>query len=625
MSNIMLNLKPIRLLPAGLCNQIAAGEVVERPASVVKELVENSLDAGASQIDVRLDNGGQTLISVRDDGFGIPAGELELSVTRHATSKISTPEDLENISSYGFRGEALPSIASVSRFRIVSTCRNEGGVAHCLEVEHGRVASSSIAALPIGTLVEVRDLFANMPARLKFLKSPSTELKRAQTWLARLALARTGTGFTLCTGERQIIRFHQDQDLRSRLRNFWPEEIVDEMVAFDSVLHGIGIHGLAAPPHLRQPRADRMLFYVNGRAVNDKRLLSAARDAYKGRLLSRDYPQLVLFVEINPAEVDVNVHPAKTEVRFRNEAAIFSAVFGALGNAFQQTTPFTPLETGMEPTPKADGFWGKMDRPSLVSPREKRKDEGTWDYYPAEENRPDIESAPPGIHEDAAGYRKAPYSAGEASEPMADELVDQQLVHNDEYGAENILPARGKAANSFAYLGQIAMTYLVLRDETGAMLLLDQHAAHERVLCERIERRSFGAAQCLMMPLEMCVAECENEYLESAASLLDDFGFRYTREGSRLVVKAIPPILSLTEAREFLSEILSGRKSDAKGIFASLACRAAIKAGQKLSQDEAMELVEQWAATENAQFCPHGRPCVLRWDAAALEKLFKRR
>ncbi|MDE5831537.1 MAG: DNA mismatch repair endonuclease MutL [Desulfovibrio sp.] len=580
---------PIKLLPPELRNQIAAGEVVERPASVVKELVENSLDAGATLIDVRLDNGGQSLIRVRDDGCGVAPEDLELAIARHATSKISSLEDLERISSYGFRGEALASIASVSRFRIASVRRDspEPGLAGCLDADWGGKPVFSKTSLPKGTLIEVRDLFANMPARLKFLKSPASEFRRAQSWLSRLALARLDAGFSLFAGERQAARFPRGQTLTGRLKQIWPGDLVEEMLPIDFEMHGVRLSGLAAPPHLRQPRADRMLFYVNGRAVNDKRLLGAAREAYKGRLIGRDYPQLVLFIEINPVEVDVNAHPAKTEVRFRNEAPLFSAIFGALGEAFEQKSVFARPEA-------PEGFWGAIDRAPIVPRPEKQAETGSWEV--AEARDPEIPAA---VEEEFAPYGRALENVFEAPPPKPE-------------------------GEKFDYLGQIADTYLVLRDENNSLVLLDQHAAHERIIFNRLKRGHMdGESQTLLAPLEMNIPDPPR--FEKTRPLLEKFGFNFRVDGRRLRADAAPPLLSAADAREFLREILLGLKDDPDAIFASMACKAAIKAGQKLCPDEAAGLLKQWTETPMAEFCPHGRPSVLRWDGAALERLFKRR
>lgn len=596
-----INSRPIKLLPPELCNQIAAGEVVERPASVLKELVENSLDAGSTQIDARLDNGGQSLIRVQDDGAGIPAAELELAVTRHATSKISAFSDLDAIRSYGFRGEALPSIASVSRFTITSSSaadHNPPGVAHSILVEHGHVQGTSRASLRKGTVVEARDLFANMPGRLKFLKNPSTELKRAQNWLVRLAIAQLQTGFSLFASERQVIRFSRGQGLRERLRQIWPAEIVDELLDVNAVMHGITITGLAAPPHLHQPKPDRILFYVNGRAVNDKRLLAAVREAYRGRQPGRDYPQLVLFLDINPADVDVNAHPAKTEVRFRNETALFSAVFAALGHAFQGESTWVSAAFSGEQL--ENGFWGRVDREHIPPKKPLPKPE-PW-RMPEQRSRAHL-----------------------AEEPAASPLLDSQNRAPEQISTPP--PQRAltpQATPTPAYLGQIGDTYLVLRDPAGGLLLLDQHAIHERILFERIRCGSMSASQRLMLPIEIALDRPKKESYAQIASLLENTGFRCRLENDTLYIDAISALLSRTEAREFALEMLTGLKSDLDGLAISMACHAAIKAGQKLSPDEAAELVRQWSELRDADFCPHGRPCALRWNMAALERLFKR-
>lgn len=713
----------IRLLPPELRNQIAAGEVVERPASVVKELVENSLDAGATRVDVFLENGGQSCIRVQDDGAGIAPGELELAVTRHATSKIASMDDLEHIASYGFRGEALPSIASVARFSMESavTGADGGTEASRIVVEFGRLLAVEPSALHRGTIVEVRDLFTNIPARLKFLKTPATELKRAQDWLVRLALARCDVGFTLRAGEREALRFLPGQSLRDRLALLWPRLVVEALRPFDAERHGIRARGLAALPSVSQQRGDRILLYVNGRSVSDKRLLAAVREAYKGRITSRDYPQVVLFVDMPPDMVDVNVHPAKSEVRFRDESSVFSAVLHAVQGPWsamwkacwtRPAKPTMPVPWRRSPVcGTICGFWGSADAAPLMRhvEDETREDEGQWQV-----RRPDaddgtalgsmagtgaVADAPsvPSSSGSAAAFasgRTAPAGLREAVSPSAFSAAsfaedaegtgrlsaDRQEFFESarqtarmamppdhvttvtgregsdgttaerfpvpETGGPEGLPGTGDAAcgpgtavtdesaagrhelvvGGLTYLGQVAETYLVLRDASGALMLLDQHAAHERVLYERLRKGAFaGTAQCLALPLELALQPVEEERFLEVRDNLERMGFDVSCSGGRLLARGIPPSLSRSEAGEFLREVLAGRKDDIRAMFISLSCKGAIKAGQRLADDEAAALLRQWLHTPEREYCPHGRPSILRWDAVALEKLFKRR
>lgn len=718
----------IRLLPPELRNQIAAGEVVERPASVVKELVENSLDAGATRVDVFLENGGQSCIRVQDDGAGIAPGELELAVTRHATSKIASMDDLEHIASYGFRGEALPSIASVARFSMESAvAAADGGTeASRIVVEFGRLLAVEPSALHRGTIVEVRDLFTNIPARLKFLKTPATELKRAQEWLVRLALARCDVGFSLRAGEREALRFLPGQSLRDRLAQLWPRLVVEALRSFDAERHGIRARGLAALPSVSQQRGDRILLYVNGRSVSDKRLLAAVREAYKGRITSRDYPQVVLFVDMPPDMVDVNVHPAKSEVRFRDESSVFSAVLHAVQGALvsdvesvldaareaddaRPVAAQSRLWDGLPPRPQ--GFWGSADAAPLMRhvEDETREDEGQWqvrrpdaDHSTAPESMtgtgytadaPSVPSssgsaaafasgrtAPAGLREAVAPPAFSAASFAEDAEGTGRLSADRQEFFEsarqtarmavppghvatvtghegtDEAVAERApapkldgpegLPGSGDAAygpgsavadesaagrhelvvGGLTYLGQVAETYLVLRDASGALMLLDQHAAHERVLYERLRKGAFaGTAQCLALPLELALQPVEEERFLEVRDNLERMGFDVSCSGGRLLARGIPPSLSRSEAGEFLREVLAGRKDDIRAMFVSLSCKGAIKAGQRLADDEAAALLRQWLHTPEREYCPHGRPSILRWDAVALEKLFKRR
>ena len=693
----------INLLPPALCSQIAAGEVVERPASVVKELVENSLDAWATRIDVALENGGQGLIRVQDDGTGIAGEDLALAVTRHATSKIAGMADLENIQSYGFRGEALPSIASVSSFTVTSACALPGGGTECsvLRVEHGEERGMAPGALHRGTIVEVRGLFASVPARLKFLRSPATEVRRCQDWLARIALARTDVGFTLASDGRKILDFLPGQTLLDRLCLIWPSLVTDALVPFDCTRNGMRVHGLCAHPSVSQARSGRLLVYVNGRAVTDKTILAAVREAYSGRITSRDHPQAAVFLEIDPAEVDVNVHPAKSEVRFRDESAVFGCVAAGLRGALdgmagqapgsasrdreaspQQTE--TPSPSGsvssssasssparqaplwsQEPAPP--GFWGRIDEPLSPALSFSRKagqpsagPEGAWTVTQAGSGALAPLGTPQARTEQNAFPSAGPFGSPPDlphslfQEPPLGQPQEQDWGRpgreapsgRESGGAAGAAPreSQGEAAMEPApdpgrnaargplragpleYLGQAAGTYLVLRDESGALVLLDQHAAHERVLFAKFTAKGYrGARQMLALPLEIALHASECARWLELKGMLEGLGFGGELSGGRLAVSALPAMLDRAGAEEFLRSCLAGGQDDFRAHFAQMACKAAVKAGQILSPDEALKLVSAWLAVPEREYCPHGRPAVLRWDAQALEKLFKRR
>ena len=635
----------IQVLPSELCNQIAAGEVVERPASVVKELVENSLDAWATRVDVQLENGGQGLIRVQDNGSGVLPDELSLAVLRHATSKIRKVTDLDSIHSYGFRGEALPSIASVSDFSMASAVRGENGsvVSSVIRVSFGARSGVEPSSLHQGTVVEVRDLFSNVPARLKFLKSPATEVKRCLEWLERQALARTDVAFSLMSDGRTLLQCLPGETLAARLARMWPPQVVEALAPFDAERSG-----LAARPDVSQPHGSRILIFVNGRSVTDKRVYGAVRQAYEGRITSRDYPQAVVFVELDPAEVDVNVHPAKSEVRFRDESAVYAAVLTAVRSSLQ--TPSGELDAGCgvkdgaspEVTPPSAGkkeeaspvlaesrpmgFWGAADSPlRRPLPAEKESEgDGEWTVarpHPVPDSRGMTQPAPfpePGLREPAPSGEDAPsFREEEKTEPRPTPPVPENLLREVPEPA----PSRG-----LEYLGQVAGTYLVFRDASDALVILDQHAVHERILFSRFSEKGWhGASQGLALPLVLELHPAEAGRWRDVKEMLEGLGYRGTLCGGTLTVDGIPALLDRAGAQDFLRECLAGLKDDFRARFATMACRSAIKGGQRLTRDEAMNLVSQWLATPDRDYCPHGRPTVLRRDAAALEKLFKRR
>jgi len=665
--------KKIQLLPPELSNQIAAGEVVERPSSVVKELVENSLDAGAKNVEAVIENGGQTLIRVTDDGRGIDADQLELAVTRHATSKLAELADLMNISSYGFRGEALPSIASVSRFRMTSAMQAEDGStgeASSIEVLYGTMKGVAPAALNRGTVVEVAELFSNIPARLKFLKSPATEQKKIQELFIRLALARPDVTFTLKSGSRELVRFEAGQTLARRLAILWPPSIVDALHPFDMTMGGMHLYGLTSDPRSSQPRPDRMLFYVNGRAVNDRLLMKAVRQVYQGRLTSRDYPQTVLFLDLPAQEVDVNVHPAKNEVRFRDEQGVFTAVLRAVGTAlasvplaserfaeraavpapevptFGFTQPVPPAAKEEAPAkkepvsaPKPMGFWGEADavrimkKPQPAAMPAPRFDMEEQDF--SARNVLHEETAPEhdffaGLERDSASSlcERTETKESRDAEPLAPAAPKKNLELASFALPQNSAPAAPEASplNDFRWLGQVARTYLVFTQKDETLLILDQHAMHERIFYEKFRNAgSRGMSQPLLVPLELELHPAERSRLLEIQETLTSLGFELARRGELCLVQAMPPEMDRTEALAFLREALSGRVDDLSSAWIHHACATAIRAGQHLSREDALNLVHKWLQTEEPDFCPHGRPCAVTLEKADLEKLFKRK
>jgi DNA mismatch repair protein MutL len=460
-------------------------------------------------------------------------------------------------------------------------------------------------------------LFSNIPARLKFLKSPGTEGKRAQEFFFRLALARPDVHFVLNAGTREILRFAPGQNLERRLALLWPPAVMDSLRPFAGSGGEINVRGLASDPRSSQPRADRMLFYVNGRAVNDRLLMRAVRQAYQGRLTSRDYPQIVLFLEIPADEVDVNVHPAKSEVRFRDEQAVFAAVTRAVGqvaageeearHAFPQGGPAAadgpygadgadaardPAKSFLPPpaprhAPRPPDFWGEADRARIMSPRE-----------------PALPSF-------------APVAASGLEEPPPPDLAASSPVP----------PGNGDPVlRQFRYLGQIAGAFLVLAKGEDILLLLDQHAVHERILYERFrDGGSRGTSRALLVPLEIRLHPSEEERLLELGAVLGGLGFELDSRNGLCRVNAIPPVMDRAEASRFLREALAGRQDDLEDLWISHACATALRAGQNLDAAAAMVLVRQWLATEEPDYCPHGRPCAVTLTRADLEKMFKRR
>ena len=587
---------PIRILPPELQNQIAAGEVVERPASVLKELVENSLDAGATRVEAAIESGGQSRIMVQDNGTGLSAEDLRLALTRHATSKISSIQDLSRIASFGFRGEALPSIASVSRMEVMSITpgTDEGSR---LKIDFGTILDQEPVPFREGTRVEVQDLFINTPARLKFLKTQATEGRRCQEVLQRMALANLGVGFSLTSNARTLFNFAPQESLEERLQRIWPQTITDRLVQVDHQSPGASLTGLAGHPDTAQGRGDRILFFVNNRPVQDRTLLSALRQAYKGMLLSKEYPQAVLFIRMDPELVDVNVHPAKSEVRFRDEKLLFSLIRTGVSSALQQAADVM-----------SQGRAQDCARDSAPGPNRTSDDKfQTFSDFLA---APKDESYPPFEPEISS-----PETAGEdllepASSPSAQSISPHPALNPDQ----------------LVYLGQLQDTYLILADRSKRLILIDQHAAHERILYHAFARsRESIESRLLALPLEIQLHPAEQTQLERCGPRLRQLGFSYQRPSQDLMlVRGVPESLNASQARELIREILSERTDSWDRMLTLMACRKAVKAGEALSRDEAMNLLTAWMDCPDKDFCPHGRPAAVSLGPKELGDLFKR-
>lgn len=610
---------PIRLLPDSLVNQIKAGEVVERPSAVIKELVENALDAGATRIEVEAEQGGLGLIRVRDDGYGIVRDELALALERHATSKIQSLDDLEGVASLGFRGEALPSILSVSRMSLSSrraddahgwTVRGDGAL---------REREPQPSALTQGTVVEVQDLFFNTPARRKFLKSESTEFRHIDLALRRLALARRDVAFAWKNNGKRVLDLRA-LDVQStgeeRVREVCGADFVANALYIDEERGGLRLHGWVGLPSFSRSQADLQYLYVNGRAVRDRLLGAALRRAFADVLHSTRYPAFVLYLEIDPRGVDVNVHPQKTEVRFRDSARVHEMLFGVVHRALREVRPDPEQHHRV-----GSAEFGSLPPPGLVT-----------------QSRMDYTMAPSTRH---WGVSEPSASAGGIAS------TGWPLLHTRSADADAapIMPTLpsfgvpGSSARAEGPLGQaIAQLHgiFILAQNERGMILVDAHAAHERVLYERLKRQLAEGSipsQQLLVPTMLKLAEDQADALEARRDALRQFGLDFDRVGPQAIaLRAVPPLLAGGDLEALLRSLLDD-DSEAhvdevlnaqERVLAEMACKAAIKAHRVLNLHEMNALLRDMERTEFANQCNHGRPTWVQLEMHELDRLFLR-
>lgn len=635
--------RPIRTLDEQLVNRIAAGEVVERPAAALKELIENSIDAGAMRIEIEAEMGGRRLIRVRDDGIGMTRTDALNALQRHATSKIASDADLTRIATLGFRGEALPSIASVSRMDILTRAFEEDTGTRIV-VEGGEVKAVEEVGAPIGTTVTVRDLFFNVPARLKFLKTVPTELGHIIETVTRYAFAYPDVSFRLIHERQELIFTPGNGDLLTAAASIWGRETVQGMVQVDYERDGIRVWGLIAPPHQTRPTRQHQYFFVNLRPVRNKTLTAALDEAYKTLTPEKRYPACILLVGIDPRQVDVNVHPAKIEVRFQREQGVFEAVVNAIRAALLQhgmiPSALPPSEsrghaiTPARPPDAETIHQILMQRAGLApaepvgtpAPPETLAPAGETPALPETLARADATPARPAVDPFAATLSlPLPTPAPTDETPTLLDTEPLQTTH---------LP--------FAYLlddlyilGQVRNTYIVASTRQG-LALIDQHVAHERVLYEQLcyKRGALPIPkQHLLTPETLQLSRRDALLLQEKLPELEAIGFELEPFGvDTYLIRAVPaalkgdPVQTLRDIVDELVELSVSKRLPVarEQIWITASCKLAVKAGDPLSMPEMRKLIEDLARTENPYLCPHGRPITIILTWQEIERKFKR-
>ncbi len=566
---------PIHLLSPDLVSKIAAGEVVERPASVVKELVENSLDAGASQISIEVRGGGVNFIRVSDNGTGIPGDEAQLAFDRHATSKITSLADLENAKSLGFRGEALPSIAHVAQVELLSRSKEETSGTY-LSLQDGKVMERGVRAHPQGTTVTVRNLFRHVPARLKFLKSSTTENSHITNLVSHYSLAFPGVRFGLVIDGRPILHTPGSGKVRDVMAEIYGLQIAQAMLKIEKTAKEGGltpaVSGYVSPPSLSRASRSYLSFFVNQRWIQSPLLARAVERAYEGLLGVGRYPIAVINLSLLPQSVDVNVHPTKREIRFSQEPVVFNTVYGTVRRTLMDKMPLPEVELSHQPA-------------SVSAP---------------EQQTPEV---PVGEEKRSFSLPLVPPKAPPSGIPI------------------------------LRVLGQVASTYVIAEGPDG-LYLIDQHAAHERVLFEKIlaqQAKEEVESQSLLEPLTIELSLRQEELLRARQEILARFGFVIEPFGERTyLLRAVPAMLAGQGMEEPVKEALDSLEDDVnpaereEKLAASLACHGAIRAGQILSQEEMRELVKQMEKATSPRTCPHGRPTIVHLSSGRLEREFGR-
>lgn len=632
----------INVLPKEIYQLIAAGEVVERPSSVVKEMIENSLDAGAKNITLEIKNGGSTYIRITDDGCGIERDDVRKVFISHATSKISKKDDLNSIATLGFRGEAMASISAVSKVELLTKAENEE-IGTRYEIAGGEELEFDDAGCPNGTIIVVRDIFFNTPARMKFLKKDVTEGNQVAGIVDRMAISHPEISFRFIRDGKQVLITSGNGDLKSTVYSVLGKEMSDSLMSVDYSFNDMRITGFVSKPTASRKSRAGQYFYINNRIVKSKTAMAALEQAYKNTIMVGRFPACVLNIELNPAQVDVNVHPAKTEVRFANEKPIFDLVYYAVKTAIENDRTVKEVEFKENPIYRQESknvyqnndnksfqakfdFFKKKDEPPSQQVIKTKPRENFWQVEaPKPEYKIARDEKPKARVDINIEYEEPEEISTAKSEDTPKEQDIEKVVITDEKDNENFIP-------NFKLIGEAFKTYLIVEIE-NELYFIDKHAAHERMNFERFKAQATVETQMLLAPVVVNLTKDEFIAISENVELIKKCGFELEEFGeSQIIVRAIPSLVDGDSVKDLMLEIaqkLLEHKTDIlpdkiDWIYHSASCRGAVKAGDYTSRQEQEMFVKKLLSMPNIRFCPHGRPVFIKMSKYDIEKQFGR-
>jgi len=632
----------INVLPKEIYQLIAAGEVVERPSSVVKEMIENSLDAGAKNITLEIKNGGSTYIRITDDGCGIERDDVRKVFISHATSKISKKDDLNSIATLGFRGEAMASISAVSKVELLTKAENEE-IGTRYEIAGGEELEFDDAGCPNGTTIVVRDIFFNTPARMKFLKKDVTEGNQVAGIVDRMAISHPEISFRFIRDGKQVLITSGNGDLKSTVYSVLGKEMSDSLMSVDYSFNDMRITGFVSKPTASRKSRAGQYFYINNRIVKSKTAMAALEQAYKNTIMVGRFPACVLNIELNPAQVDVNVHPAKTEVRFANEKPIFDLVYYAVKTAIENDRTVKEVEFKENPIYRQESknvyqnndnksfqakfdFFKKKDEPPSQQVIKTKPRENFWQVEAPKPEYKIARDEKPKARVDINIEYEEPEEISTAKSEDAPKKRDiEKVVITDEKDNENIIP-------NFKLIGEAFKTYLIVEIE-NELYFIDKHAAHERMNFERFKAQATVETQMLLAPVVVNLTKDEFIAISENVELIKKCGFELEEFGeSQIIVRAIPSLVDGDSVKDLMLEIaqkLLEHKTDIlpdkiDWIYHSASCRGAVKAGDYTSRQEQEMFVKKLLSMPNIRFCPHGRPVFIKMSKYDIEKQFGR-